>query len=137
MSEKYTIDGVEYDRYEDIPEKDRALLDARLKLFEDKDGDGTPDIFQAFEGGGESFSVTRRSRIQTEITGKGKDRVIKTTSSDAGDDGNVELGRLIERATGRHQASSQRSRFDKLVIAFLIVLVAVLVLDRFNLLPHW
>lgn len=137
MAEKYIIDGKEYERYEDIPAKDRALLDAKLRFFEDRDGDGTPDILQAFSHGGKEFTITKRNAFTTEILGNGKDRVIKTSTLDSDRDDNHDISKLIERArAGKSKSQSTRSYFDKLVIAFLILVVTLLLLDKFKLLPQ-
>jgi hypothetical protein len=45
-TERYTVDGKEYDSLDDMPEEARRKLEAHLKLLEDKDGDGVPDILQ-------------------------------------------------------------------------------------------
>ena len=54
-TERYTIDGKEYNSLDEIPEEERRKLEAHLKLLEDKDGDGVPDIVQGNRKGTSSI----------------------------------------------------------------------------------
>lgn len=51
---KITLNGREYESVEAMPAEDRALYEKMKGLMGDKDGDGRPDIFQAFLEGNNS-----------------------------------------------------------------------------------
>jgi hypothetical protein len=51
---KITINGREYDNVEAMSAEDRALYEKMKGLMGDKDGDGSPDIFETFLDGNHS-----------------------------------------------------------------------------------
>ena len=64
-SERYIIDGKEYQSLSDIPESERKKLDAHFKLFEDKDKDGIPDIFQKNDAQTSSYRESKVVRVSS------------------------------------------------------------------------
>lgn len=45
-TERYVIDGKEYDSLDEIPEAERRKIEAHMSMLADRDGDGVPDILQ-------------------------------------------------------------------------------------------
>lgn len=64
-SERYIIDGKEYQSLSDIPEPERKKLDAHFKVFEDKDKDGIPDIFQGKDATTSSYTESKVVRVSS------------------------------------------------------------------------
>src|SRR5262245_34223730 len=68
----YTVNGVKYDRLEDVPEQFRVL-------FKDADGNGIPDIFES----GDAVRISKETRhVVTTVTGSSPARTLlsKTTT---------------------------------------------------------
>jgi hypothetical protein len=64
-SERYIIDGKEYQSLSDIPKSERKKLDAHFKLFVDKDKDGIADIFQRSDAKTSSYTESKVVRVSS------------------------------------------------------------------------
>lgn len=97
-SERYIIDGKEYHSLSDIPEPERKKLEAHLKLLEDKDKDGMPDIFQR-EG-------TKTSHVQT--------TEFRVSSSGNADDIGARVKSALEALTSRSLGTERQGQENKI-----------------------
>jgi hypothetical protein len=79
-TERYVIDGKEYDKLDEIPEAERRKLEAHLSMLADRDGDGVPDILQG------------RDAIRSEV----KTRTFHYASTDA-DNADQPMGELLAK----------------------------------------
>lgn len=68
-SEHYVVDGKEYHNLADIPASERKRIEEHLRVFEDKDKDGTPDIFQHGNAGSSIVS----SKVSHTYSGAGSE----------------------------------------------------------------
>lgn len=136
-STRYVIHGKEYHSLSDIPESERKELDAHFKLFEDKDKDGTPDIFQKNDARG-SYAESKEIRVSTlaENSEKSVD-LLKRAMRDVGvgSFGIENQGREHEARAGdsplinRHQDERRKEKIRGYIVIFAVIaVIAFLVL---------
>lgn len=83
-SERYIIDGKEYQSLSDIPESERKKLDAHFKLFEDKDKDGIADIFQQNDAKTSSYTESKVVRVSSTDNAENADELFKSVFQNLG-----------------------------------------------------
>ena len=130
MAEKYIINGREYSNLEEIPPEDRKLIDAQLNIIKDEDGDGVPDLFQGLKGNNISITKSKSFSITRDSSGE----VVSHVSDNMED--RLQVKDLLEQAkhlkNAKNRSGSSHTSFEKLVIIFLILVIAYLILDKFE-----
>lgn len=90
---KYTVNGREYNSLDEMAPDDRAVMERHLKMLEDKNGDGIPDLFEGLKGG-------RRTETQ----------VLRTWSQDGSDADVDKLMQTVSRVLGDVSAGRQQAK---------------------------
>jgi hypothetical protein len=131
-SQRYIIDGKEYRSLSEIPESEKKRLGARLKLLEDKDNDGIPDILQK-KSAHTSYVETKVVRVSSAENMDKAGDLLKNVLRDLGADsvdtqkqGEEPKTQEVESPLRRRQREEQRTEKTRYYIVIL-ALVAVIV----------
>jgi len=137
-SERYIIDGKEYHSLSDIPESERKKLDAHFKLFEDKDKDGIPDIFQRNDAQ-TSYVESKEVRVLSNDNAEKAGELFKSVLQNLGvgpvgtekQGGEHKTRESESPLINRHQDERRKERIRSYIVIFaLIAVIAFLALKQ-------